>query len=204
MALLDHLARFGLVTSERRGQIRSDAQSLGFASDLCTVLRQELPTDGDVRLSLLDVGARTAAGSNLIAQIFHPASYVQIKLDVTALDLADDHAEEARTLYPDVRYRVGDVMQVADRFDVITCSHTLEHIADPGPVLAHMRSIANRLAVIAAPYREKLGPDIPNPSKHLYSFDDDFFEAHPPRRLEVYDSPHWYTSHCFVAVYDPA
>ena len=38
---------------------------------------------------------------------------MQIKLDVTALDLEDDHAEEARTLYPDVRYRVGDVLGVS-------------------------------------------------------------------------------------------
>ena len=63
MFLLDHLARLGLITSERRGQIRSDAQSLGFASDLCHVLQEELATDANVRLSLLDVGARTAAGT---------------------------------------------------------------------------------------------------------------------------------------------
>jgi SAM-dependent methyltransferase len=203
MPLLDHLARFGLLTTERRGQIRTDAQSLGFASDLCHVLQEELATDGTVRLSLLDVGARTAAGSNLIAQVFHPASYVQIKLDVTALDLEADHAEEARALYPEVRYRVGDVREVTDRFDVVTCSHTLEHLADPGAVLEHMRAIAKRLVVIAAPYKEELGPDIANPSKHLYSFGDAFFEAHGPRRLDVYNSPHWYTSDCFVAVYDP-
>ena len=87
----------------------------------------------------------------------------------------------------------------------MTCSHTLEHIADPGPVLEHMRSIAKGLVVIAAPYRRSARTDdVPNPSKHLYSFDDAFFDAHPPRRLEVYNSPHWYTSDCFIAVYDPA
>ena len=198
------MLRLGQLPNERRSQIRSDSQSLGFAVDLCHVLQEELATDGRIRLSLLDVGARTAAGSNLMAQVFHPSSYVQIRLDVTALDLDGAHEEEARTLYPDVQYRVGDVRDFRDRYDVVTCSHTLEHLAEPGSVLEQMRSIARRLVVIAAPYREQLAPSIPNPSRHLYSFDDDFFEAHPPRRLIVYNSPHWYTSDCFVAVYDPA
>ena len=139
-----------------------------------------------------------------MAQVFHPDSYVQIKLDVTALDLDDAHEAEACELYPEVRYRVGDVRAVRDRYDVVTCSHTLEHLADPGPVLEKMRSIARRLVVIAAPYREALAPSIPNPSRHLYSFDDAFFDEHPPRRLIVYNSPHWYTSDCFLAIYDPA
>jgi SAM-dependent methyltransferase len=204
MTILQRLLSVGRLSTERRGQIRSDSQSLGFAVDLCHVLQEELATDGTVRLSLLDVGARTAAGSNLMAQVFHPASYVQIRLDVTALDLDAAHQEEARTLYPDVRYRVDDVRNVRDRYDVVTCSHTLEHLAEPGPVLEHMRSIARRLVVIAAPYRERLAPSIPNPSRHLCTFDDDFFAAHPPRRLIVYNSPHWYTSDCFVAVYDPS
>ncbi len=204
MPIFDRLARSVRVRGEERDRIRADAQSLGFASDLCTVLREELATDGTVRYSLLDVGARTAAGSNLVAQIFHPVSYAQIKLDVTALDIDPTHADEARAAYPDVRYRVGDVLDVTDRFDVVTCSHTLEHVARPGPLLEHMRSIARKLVVVTAPYRERLDPSKPNPSKHLYSFGDDFFAAHPPRRLDVYDSPHWYDGDCFVAVYDPA
>ena len=204
MSILDRVRRLGRVSSERRSQIRSDSQSLGFAVDLCHILQEELATDDTVRLSLLDVGARTAAGSNLMAQVFHPESYVQILLNVTALDLDDAHQEEAGALYPDVLYRVDDIRDVRDRYDVVTCSHTLEHLAEPGPILEQMRSIARRLVVIAAPYRERLDASIPNPSRHLYSFDDDFFESHPPRRLVVYNSPHWYASDCFVAVYDPA
>lgn len=187
-----------------RDEVRADSQSLGFAVDLCRVIQEELATEREIRLTLLDVGARTASGSNLIAQVFHPDAYTQIKLDVTALDLEATHAEEARVRYPAVRYRVGDVRSIRDRYDVVTCSHTLEHLADPGPVLEHLRTIARRLVIVAAPYDERLDGSRPNPSRHLFTFDEHFFARHPPARLEVFRSPHWSAGDCFLAVYEPA
>lgn len=206
MGLLDLLGRTrpGAPGHRSRDQIRSDAQSVGFASDVCTVLREELETREEVRLTLLDAGARTAAGSNLIAQVFHRKSYSQIKLAVTALDIDPTHRESALERFPDLSYVVADVAEVSDSYDIVTCLHTLEHIADPGPVLEHLRRIARRLVVIAAPYEEVLDPAIPNPSRHLFSFDERFFEAHEPARLMVYRSPHWSSGDCFMAVYRTA
>jgi hypothetical protein len=149
------------------------------------------------------VGARTASGSNLMAQVFHPDSYSRLKLAVTALELTSGLEKTARRLYPDVAYRVGDVMKLTERFDVVTCSHVLEHVADPGAMLDHLRAIARRLVVVAAPYRERLDPAKPNTSRHLHSFDEQFFATRVPRRLSVFSSPHWSGSECFVAVYDP-
>jgi len=185
------------------GRRLRDNQSVGFAIDLCHLLQEELTEPGEIRLSLLDVGPRSASGSNVVAQVFHPESYSRVKLDVTALDIEDELQLHATINYPDVSYRVGDVMDSSQRFDVVTCSHTLEHLAAPGPVLDHLRRIARQMVVIAAPYRERLHPSIPNPSCHLYSFDDAFFAEHVPRRLIVYSSPHWSSGDCFIAVYDP-
>lgn len=186
-----------------RNQIRADSQSLGFAVDLCHVIQEELRTERAVRLTLLDVGARTACGSNLMAQVFHPGSYSQIKLDVTALDIDPTHQEEARARYPDVRYRLEDIHSLRDSYDVVTCSHTLEHMDDPGTFLERLRGIAKRLVIIAAPYGEVLDGSAPNPSNHKFTFDEEFFSAYPPSRLSVYRSPHWSASDCFVAVYGP-
>lgn len=189
--------------SIERNRIRAESQSLGFAVDLCRVLQEELATERPLRLTLLDVGARTASGSNLIAQVFHPDAYTLIKLDVTALDIEPTLAEFARAHYPDVEYVVADVMAFHGRYDVVTCSHVLEHLADPGTVLEHLRTIARRLVVVAAPYGEILDELNPNPSQHLFSFDERFFEEHPPKRLERFRSPHWVAGDCFVAVYEP-
>jgi 2-polyprenyl-3-methyl-5-hydroxy-6-metoxy-1,4-benzoquinol methylase len=203
LGVLDLLSRTPLAVAARRSrnEIRSDAQSLGFHTDVCVVLREELETDHEVRLTLLDVGARTATGSNLMAQVFHPKSYSQIKITVTALDIDETHRDEALRRFPDIRYQVADVRDVKDQYDIVTCSHTLEHVVDPGPVLEHLRRIAKRLVVIAAPYRESLGEGIPNPSNHQFSFDDEFFARYEPHRMIVYRSPHWSSGDCFLAVY---
>jgi len=177
---------------------------MGFAADVCVLLREELETHEEIRLTLLDAGARTATGSNLMAQVFHRKSYSQIKIGVTALDIDPTHREDALRRFPDLDYLVSDVADVHDTYDVVTCLHTLEHIADPGPVLQHLRQIACRLVVIAAPYKEVLHPSIPNPANHLFSFDERFFAEHEPDRLVVYRSPHWSSGDCFMAVYRTA
>jgi len=204
MGLLDLLGRGwapGPAERRSRDQIRADAQSMGFAADVCAVLREELETCEEIRLTLLDAGARTATGSNLIAQVFHRKSYSQIKMAVTALDIDPTYRDDALRRFPDLEYVVSDVADVRKPYDVVTCLHTLEHLAEPGPVLEHLKRIARRLVVIAAPYRELLDESIPNPSKHLFTFDESFFEEHAPDRLIVYRSNHWSSGDCFMAVY---
>lgn len=179
--------------------IRDDAQSIGFAVDLCRVLQEELASTENQSLTLLDVGARTGAGSNLIATVFHPHSWSRLRFAVTAIDNVDHWYPRAALTLPQIDYRVRDVFDIEERFDVVVCSHTLEHTDDPGRLLEKLLRTARRLVVIAAPWKEPVETRLPY---HLFTFDEQFFERYPPTRFESYLSPHWSGGECFIAAYD--
>ena len=187
--------------STERGQqdIRDDSQSVAFAVDLCRVLQEELASTEHQALTLLDVGARTGTGSDLIARVFHPKSWSRLSLAVTAIDI--DRAVHARAAlsHPRIDYQLRDVFDVDERYDIVVCSHTLEHTDDPGRLLEKILGLARRLVVIAAPWKEPEATRLPY---HLYTFDERFFERYPPSRFETYLSPHWSGSECFIAAYD--
>lgn len=189
------------VASTPPGQrhIRDDSQSIGFAVDLCRVLQEELASTEQQTMTLLDVGARTAAGSDLIARVFHPRSWSRLRFAVTAIDNVDAWYPRAALDHPSLEYRVCDAFDLNEQFDVVVCSHTLEHTDDPGRLLEKLLSTARRLVVIAAPWKEPVATRLPY---HLYSFDEQFFERYPPTRFESYLSPHWSGGECFIAAYD--
>jgi 2-polyprenyl-3-methyl-5-hydroxy-6-metoxy-1,4-benzoquinol methylase len=179
--------------------IRDDSQSIGFAVDLCRVLQRELASTEQQTLTLLDVGARTAAGSDLIARVFHPNSWSRLRFAVTAIDNVDAWYARAAVSLPRLDYRVCDAFDIDEQFDVVVCSHTLEHTDDPGRLLEKLLSTARRLVVIAAPWKEPVETRLPY---HLFTFDEQFFERYRPTRFETFLSPHWSGGECFIAAYD--
>jgi 2-polyprenyl-3-methyl-5-hydroxy-6-metoxy-1,4-benzoquinol methylase len=184
-----------------RGQqhVRDDSQSIGFAVDVCHVIQEELASPEQQSMTLLDVGARTAAGSDLIARVFHPRSWSRLSLTVTAIDVDPSGHARAALSHPRIEYRVCDVFDIHETYDIVVCSHTLEHTDDPGRLLEKILGLARRLVVIAAPWKEPEASRLPY---HLYTFDERFFERYPPSRFETYLSPHWSGGECFIAAYD--
>ena len=86
----------------------------------------------------LDVGC----GAGLLAE---PLARLGAK--VTAIDaapeliaVARDHAAQMGL---EIDYRAGDVQQLEDEFDLVTCMEVIEHVAEPGTFLA---ALAKRLA----------------------------------------------------------
>lgn len=192
-------ARLGTRFGRGRQQVRDDAQSLAFAADLCHHLRCEWhDLRSDLRLTLLDVGARTGTGSDLIERAFHPDSWSRLKLRVTAVDIDPFYRERVREELPSLDYRVADVMDLRGQWDIVTCSHTLEHLADPRPMMRQLLALARRQVIIAAPWQEPLDA---RPEYHLFQFDKAFFDEFPPTRFETYRSPQWHSSRCFIASY---
>jgi 2-polyprenyl-6-hydroxyphenyl methylase/3-demethylubiquinone-9 3-methyltransferase len=86
----------------------------------------------------LDVGC----GAGLLTE---PLARLGAK--VTGIDAAPEviavAREHAAAMGLEIDYRVGDLQELEDQFDLITCMEVIEHVADPA---AFIRALARRLA----------------------------------------------------------
>ena len=178
-------------------KVKCDSQSLAFYSDIASFIGRHIP--GYKSLSLLDVGARTAAGTALLRAIHHPQSFARIKLHpVTALDLDAATFETAREEYRDIDYLVADVGSFAGQrsWDIVLTSHTIEHVSDPDGFLRALEATANQYVIVACPFAEE-PPLIPG---HLQRFNLEFFERNGFTTVETYRSLHWHQSMACMAI----
>lgn len=105
-------------------------------------------------LSVLDAGARTGRGSMMLADL-HPASDVWKKpaLKVTALDCEGNQAE---TVSDSVEFRIANIFDLpaTEQWDIVICSHVIEHIADPAPFVAELKRRARMFVLVYTPWKE--------------------------------------------------
>lgn len=169
-------------------KIKCDSQSLSFYSDIAKFIGDNI--SGFHSWSLLDVGARTAAGTALLRAIHHPSSFARLKFhEVTALDLDVEAIEAARLEYPDIDYLTVDVntLKGLRQWDIVLASHTIEHVDKPAEFLSALEAVARSYVIIACPFaEEKLAVG------HINRFNVDFFEKHGFTYTEVYRSQHWH------------
>lgn len=95
--------------------------------------------------TFLDVGCAEGYFPNLARRLFGAASY--------GTDFAFSGVKRARDIYA-VPGAVGDAHKLPfkDRaFDVVLCSETLEHVADPERVIGELKRICNKYLVITTP-----------------------------------------------------
>ncbi len=168
---------------------KCDPQSMGFMSELVPVIGEIM--SGVTKATCLDVGARTAAGSSLLATIFSPETYNLPKMQVSAMDLDGSMADYAHTFFPEVTYLTGDVFEHQLTYDLIVCSHTIEHIAEPKPFIARLQAMARGQVLIACPFDEPATALIPG---HLHSIDMAFIQSLRPTRFTVFKSLAWHQS----------
>ncbi len=130
-------------------------QSMVFMADILPVLnklvRNRYPYGQQV--SVLDVGTSTGAGAQLLARL-HRDRFFGAQLSVTALDISDEFQRYARAMFPDIEYRVGDIYQIKEQWDIVTCSHCIEHVPEPGRFAARLCELARDFVLLYAPYNE--------------------------------------------------
>ena len=69
-----------------------------------------------------------------------------------------------------------------DSFDVVTCSHTLEHILEPGRAVAELKRVARRLLFVVVPCQRYFYYTLDEhvnfyPHRHLLQAELDAFDA---------------------------
>ncbi|MBL8234424.1 MAG: methyltransferase domain-containing protein, partial [Bryobacterales bacterium] len=170
-------------------------QSQQFMIDCLPSLRGIFSRVPKQEIELLDVGTASGGGANVIASLYS-GSILGRTIRVEAIDLIRRYQEYARRAFPRLRYICGDLFQVdpTQRWDVTVCSHTIEHMEDPTPLIRHCQDRARHFALFYAPFEEvQLIPG------HLRSIQRDYVESLGPLWWEVGASPGWQHPHDAVS-----
>jgi len=176
-------------------RLRCDSQSLSYYGDISRFISSRLLAFET--MSLLDVGPRTGAGLALLRLLHHPDAFTRLKFDpVVGIDLDASFEAIARREFPDIHARTGDIFQLDPRsFDVVTCSHTIEHLDDIKPFVQQLERIARRCVVLACPFEERE----PRSDGHVQLITADTLATLGYVDYEVYDSFHFHNGPCCLA-----
>jgi SAM-dependent methyltransferase len=179
---------------------KADPQAVGFMVDLLGVVRQTLlPRLTGGAFSVLDLGAKSGAGSELMGYLGQSASFSKLKFGITCADIDPTFVDYCRAKHPHVEYLNADVFQAGRQWDIVLCSHVVEHVPNPIDFVRKLRLIARQYVVLAFPYVEDPAKLIPG---HIHSLGHDFLRALGPSRYEIYDGMFWSQSLCCIAVID--
>ena len=164
------------------------AQTLQFAIDCVPelhriLLRHYKRAD---HLSLLDVGAGSGVGANLIASL-HADRMIYSKIDVDAIDYIDKRLLWAKMQYPKVNYTVEDLYNLKDRkWDFIFCSHCLEHVPSPREFCQKMVELCKGFVFVYTPYNE-----IELMTDHINTITEEFYGDFNVDRIQIFKSMAW-------------
>lgn len=105
--------------------------------------------------SLVDIGSRTGAGSNLLGTLYADWHYGEYQFIVDALDIDKDWVEYAK-FFPNINsYRNDDIFNLSsDSYDICFCSHVIEHLDDPVTFVNKVTDISKYFSIFYCPYNE--------------------------------------------------
>lgn len=182
---------------------KANPQSIGFMTDILGVLRAHLlPRHAaGQHFSVLDLGAKTGAGSELLGMLGHGRTYSKLKFSVTSADIDPTYRAYSAAQNRHVEYLNADVFTTGRQWDIVICSHVIEHVPNPLAFVKQLRGLAKQYLVMAFPYGEDPAKRIPG---HVNSLDHAFVRALAPARYDIYEGLFWGQSLCCVAVIETA
>jgi len=163
-------------------------QSMQYTIDcLPTIRRLLLKFPRERALEYLDFGAGSGSGAQLIATL-HRSAFIWCRLKVAAMDINPARADYARHVFNDIDYIVGDLFEYdRDRsWDLVFCSHVIEHIDDPRPLIEELQRRARHRVIVYAPFEEN-----PLGHGHFFSITREFLKSFDAESIEVVTSLAW-------------
>lgn len=140
-----------------------------------------------IPLKVLDVGTGSGAGANLLATLY-AGRMLGYSIEVDAVELTSYLAPYAKVKYPLINYIVADVLDLpaTPHWDVVLCSHTIEHVERPEEFLRHLQCLARSFVLVYAPYNE-----VDRIPSHVNTIDDIFIKQAGARSQTIVNSPAW-------------
>src|SRR5437868_4181747 len=135
----------------------ASVQSMQFMIDCLPMIRRLLfEKPSQQTFSVLDVGAGTGAGANVLATLYQ-GQVLGGRLKVDAIELVPSLKGYADARFPLVNYWVGDILEYKgpQRWDLVICSHTIEHVDEPEAFVSFLAELACRWVLIYAPWKER-------------------------------------------------
>ena len=165
-----------------------NAQSMQFMIDCLPKIDKLLasfPPDKPIRV--LDAGTGSGAGANLLATLY-AGRFLGRAMAVDAIELIGHMERYAKAKFPAINYIVGDVLKLRPKppWDLVLCSHTIEHIDDYVHFSRHLQSLATKWVLFYAPWQEK--ERVPG---HVVTIDEAFLATLGAVEFEIIDSPGW-------------
>lgn len=195
VASLGKLEEVGINTDRLENWV--NPQSMAFMVDLMPVIRS-LFKNGRV-LRVLDVGSRSGAGVALLNKLYGPASMSKVKMDITCLDIESTFKGYFDDNFPEIDYVVGDIFELEETFDLVICSHVIEHVAKADEFLARLRQLATEYVVLNCPFMES--PDSLSPG-HVQSIDIGFLERNDCHMKKIYEGLYWRQGAMVISVFE--
>lgn len=185
----------------RKFEYASGAQSIQFMADLLPFLHDKMVRhyDRSHELGVLDVGAGSAAGTQLLAQL-HSDDLIWSRLRVDAVDHVTWRQRWVAMHYPQVHYQVLASAELpARQWDFVVCSHVIEHLHDPAQMIGDVLRACRGFAFLYAPYNEvELSPG------HVSVITEETFLGHGACEIHLMDSMgfHGPGRRCILAIFD--
>lgn len=166
------------------------AQSMIFMGDMLPSIFDAFdsvkPKHGPI--SVLDVGPGTGHGANFLGQVTS-AGFLGHQSVVRTIDIEATYQNYIGSKHPYVeKALVGDIYLHEDSYDVVVCSHVIEHVPDPARFIRRLQSLARYKVVLCAPWQEPSDSLSPG---HVNSFDEDFLAQLEVESFSLKNSVGW-------------
>ncbi|MCD4728918.1 MAG: class I SAM-dependent methyltransferase, partial [Pirellulales bacterium] len=145
-------------------------------------------------IRVLDVGTGTGVGANLLATLY-AGPLLGHQMAVDAVELVGWPERYAKAKFPAIHYIVGDVLELQPEppWDLVICSHTIEHIEDYPAFVHHLQTLATKWVLLYAPWKEIEK----RCDGHVVKINEAFLKNLKTKIVEfkIIDSPGWRQSH---------
>lgn len=141
---------------------RGQEQTQYFYTIMTKLLPQWLITDIKLnQLKVFDFGCAEGQGMPLLTE--------KLGNNIIGVDFAPAAIENARAIYPQYHFEIGDIKNFSQSIDVAIMSNIIEHFCNPYEIIKNVARNVSRYLIIMVPFEEK---NLMTEHEHEFTYDN--------------------------------